>query len=225
MRNQDENYYDILSVAKTATQEEIKKAWRKKAFEFHPDRGGSDKMMFKINWAYEQLSNPESRRNYDRSNTYQQQTNKERPHQQQKTNNTHAKKEPREEAPENYDNAVFVDGIGSKDKSGSTTYVKRGDYVYYPAQFNNKFLFWQRKDIEYYRAVVTKVYSRKQNNFRVTPLFVVEVEGFQQIIFLNDYAKHWYSQKTFTYRERVKAIKALVIWAVSISILIYLIAQ
>ena len=112
MRNQDENYYDILSVARTATQEEIKKAWRKKAFEFHPDRGGSDKMMFKINWAYEQLSNPESRRNYDRSNTYQQQTNKERPHQQQKTNNTHAKKEPREEAPENYDNAVFVDGIG-----------------------------------------------------------------------------------------------------------------
>ena len=222
MRNHNENYYEILAVAQNATQEEIKKAWRKKAFENHPDRGGSDEMMFKINWAYEQLSNPENRKNYDRSSAYQHHTNKERPHQ-QKSSNTHEKKEQKEEAPEDYTNAVFVDGIESKDKSGSINYVKRGEYVYYPVAFNNKILFWRYKDVEYYRAVVKKVYSRNHNNFRVVPLFVVEVEGFQQIIFADDYARHWYSKDTYLQRERIKAIKSLVIWLVCISILVYLI--
>ncbi len=66
------DYYDILGVPKNATQEEIKKAYRKQALEWHPDRHqGPDKEVaekkFKeINEAYQVLSDPEKRAAYDR---------------------------------------------------------------------------------------------------------------------------------------------------------------
>ncbi len=62
-------YYDILGVEKTATQEEIKKAYRKLSLKFHPDQNKGDSHlegMFKaINDANDILSNPEKRREYD----------------------------------------------------------------------------------------------------------------------------------------------------------------
>jgi molecular chaperone DnaJ len=64
------DYYEILGVAKTATAEEIKKAYRKVALQFHPDRNPGDKEAedkFKeAAEAYEVLSNPEKRAQYDR---------------------------------------------------------------------------------------------------------------------------------------------------------------
>ena len=60
------DYYEILSVAKDASQEEIKKAYRKKAIQFHPDKNPDDPTAedkFKeAAEAYEVLSNPEKRR-------------------------------------------------------------------------------------------------------------------------------------------------------------------
>jgi molecular chaperone DnaJ len=64
------DYYEILGVSKSATQEEIKKAYRKKALEFHPDRNPGDaeaeKKFKEISEAYEILCDEKKRALYDR---------------------------------------------------------------------------------------------------------------------------------------------------------------
>lgn len=60
------NYYDILGVTKTASADEIKKAYRKLAHKYHPDKKGGDEEKFKeVNEAYQVLSNTEKRAQYD----------------------------------------------------------------------------------------------------------------------------------------------------------------
>jgi len=50
------NYYDILGVGKTATEDDIKRAYRKLAHKYHPDKSGGDESKFKeINEAYQVL--------------------------------------------------------------------------------------------------------------------------------------------------------------------------
>jgi DnaJ-class molecular chaperone len=60
-----ENYYDILGVSETATQEEIKKAFRTKSKELHPDRGGDEEQFKKVNEAYSTLSDEGKKQEYD----------------------------------------------------------------------------------------------------------------------------------------------------------------
>ena len=63
------DYYEVLGVEKNASAEEIKKAYRKKAIQYHPDRNPGDKTAeekFKeAAEAYDVLSNPEKRARYD----------------------------------------------------------------------------------------------------------------------------------------------------------------
>lgn len=59
------DYYTILGVERSATQDEIKKAFRKLAMQNHPDHGGDTKKFAEITAAYDTLSNPQKRQEYD----------------------------------------------------------------------------------------------------------------------------------------------------------------
>lgn len=63
------DYYDVLGVSRNASAEEIKKAFRRLAFQYHPDRNkstGAEERFKEINEAYEVLSDSEKRTAYDR---------------------------------------------------------------------------------------------------------------------------------------------------------------
>lgn len=59
------SHYDTLGVPKTATPNEIKKAYRKLASQHHPDKGGDTAMFQKIEEAYRVLSDPAKKEEYD----------------------------------------------------------------------------------------------------------------------------------------------------------------
>lgn len=60
------NYYDILGVSKSASPEEVKRAYRKLAHQYHPDKDKGNEQKFKeVNEAYQVLGNSEKRQQYD----------------------------------------------------------------------------------------------------------------------------------------------------------------
>ncbi|NCU39561.1 molecular chaperone DnaJ [Candidatus Falkowbacteria bacterium] len=63
------DYYNVLGVSKGASSDEIKTAFRKKAHEHHPDKGGDEEKFKEINEAYQVLGNETKRKQYDQFGT------------------------------------------------------------------------------------------------------------------------------------------------------------
>jgi len=61
--------YDVLGLTAASTPDDVKKAYRKLAREHHPDKGGDPEKFKKVQEAYEVLSDPEKRQNFDRFGT------------------------------------------------------------------------------------------------------------------------------------------------------------
>jgi curved DNA-binding protein len=64
------NYYDVLGVPRTATADEIKRAYRRLASQHHPDKGGDTTKFQEIEAAYRTLSDAEKRAQYDNPNPF-----------------------------------------------------------------------------------------------------------------------------------------------------------
>jgi molecular chaperone DnaJ len=64
------NYYDVLGVSKTASADEVKKAFRRLSRKHHPDAGGTEEKFKELNEAYQVLSDPEKRSQYDQFGQY-----------------------------------------------------------------------------------------------------------------------------------------------------------
>ncbi|HRY52790.1 MAG TPA: molecular chaperone DnaJ [Candidatus Portnoybacteria bacterium] len=63
------DYYKILGVAKNASSDEIKRAYRKLAQQHHPDKGGNQEKFKEVNEAYQVLSDPQKKSQYDQYGT------------------------------------------------------------------------------------------------------------------------------------------------------------
>src|SRR5688500_18339547 len=61
-----QDLYEILGVARDASDDDIKRAYRQRARELHPDAGGDEEQFKELTTAYEVLRNPQARANYDR---------------------------------------------------------------------------------------------------------------------------------------------------------------
>ena len=65
----DQDYYTLLGVARNASEEDVRRAFRRKAMEYHPDRNknpDAEEKFKEINEAYQVLSDSKKRAQYDR---------------------------------------------------------------------------------------------------------------------------------------------------------------
>lgn len=62
----DRNYYDALEIERTVDEGAIKKAYKRAALVHHPDKGGSDEQFQTIYEAFQVLSDPVKRSEYDK---------------------------------------------------------------------------------------------------------------------------------------------------------------
>lgn len=208
-----QTYYDILGVSPTATPNEIKAAYRKLAFEFHPDRNPNkeiaDTKMKELNFVYSVLSDPQQRKWYDESIEVTDEFEKT------------------EEDFDSYNySSIFCNEIEIEDSTGRTSNVAVGQTIYYLVEIDKSIITWKYKSKEYFHLTIKKIFdpSEKENfgkklkyDLKKTPLFLVHFGERDMIIYREDYQSYWFSQASFTKMDRKKGILTAIVLLILLS--------
>ncbi len=204
------NYYEILGVSQDATQEEIRAAYRKQAFKYHPDRNtennvGSDRKMKELNFIYSILSDPIQRKTYDETikfdsdfESYKSQTSY------------------------SYVN-VFCTEIEIEDSLGITSIISKGQNIYYLVEIDKSIITWKYKSKEYFNLIIKEIFDpEKKDSFsqtikydlKKTPLFLVHIGEKDMIIYQEDFQNHWISERTYRKMDKKSGVITGIIVAV-----------
>lgn len=224
------DYYDFLGIKRNASTEEIKHAYRTLAKKYHPDTGSekTDVAFKELRLIYLILIDPIQRKSYDYSTSHSRNRGEKTKDSGSSKTNTKADynstDERKNEVHEDFSKAIFVDGIEAEDSAGNRSYVKLGDYVYYPVSVKKRAFFFDRQVVDYYRVRVDKIYSRKRNSFKKIPLLVVIFGDVELIVFAKDFADYWLSERSLNKREKNNAIWSLVTGLTIIVIIFYILS-
>lgn len=204
------NYYEILGVSQDASQEEIKAAYRKQAFKYHPDRNtennvGSDSKMKELNFIYSILSDPIQRKTYDETIKYDSDFE-------------------RYESQTSYSYVnIFCSEIEIEDSLGNASIISKGQSIYYLVEIDKSIITWKYKSKEYFSLIIKEIFSpEKKDSFaqtikydlKKTPLFLVHIGEKDMIIYQEDFQNHWLSERTYRKMDKKNGVITGIIIAV-----------
>ncbi|MDP1881068.1 MAG: DnaJ domain-containing protein, partial [Parachlamydiaceae bacterium] len=196
-------YYDIFEISSSASQDDIKNAYRRLAMKYHPDRSQDKELgeikMKEINFIYSILSNPDKRKWYDSTISLNQ------------------------EYEGNYSYSysfIFCDEVEVTDCVGNKTKLKIGDNIYYLVEIDKSIITWKYKRKEYFNLVVKNIFDSDKKDFYAkaikfdfnkTPLCIAHWGNSGMIIYKEDYESYWLSQASYSKIDKRKGIIAGVI--------------
>jgi len=194
-------YYDIFEISSFATQEEIKAAYRKLAFKYHPDRNQdkefSETKMKEINFIYSILSNPDKKKWYDSTISFDS-----------------TEQDEQESYSYSY-SFIFCDELEVTDSKGLKTKLKVGDNIYYLVEIDKSIITWKYKSREYFNLVIKNIFDPTQKeyfaksvkfDFNKTPLCTAHWGNSEMIIYKEDFERYWISKASYSKMDKRKGI-------------------
>lgn len=195
------NYYEIFGVQQDSTQEEIKKAYRKLAHRYHPDKKhtGSDEKMKEINYIYSILSDFQQRKNYNETLDYSFKF---------------------EEEDFDYGQSdswvdIYCDDLIVIDSAGRKTKIRTGDSIYYEVEIDKSVITWKYKSKEYFSVYIKKIFNPEKKqyfseavkyNLEKEPLFIVYFAGQDVIIYRDEFESYWLSKESYKKIDRRRGL-------------------
>ena len=167
------NYYEILGISSDATQEEIKIAYRKQAFKYHPDRNienkvNTDSKMKELNFIYSVLSDPIQRKAYDDTIRYDSDFDSYE-----------------SEPSYSYVN-IFCNEIEIEDSLGNTSIINKGQNIYYLVEIDKSIITWKYKSKEYFSLIIKEIFNPLTLSIFNSGLHIFEFLYFTQMIYESD---------------------------------------
>jgi hypothetical protein len=206
------NYYEILGISQDATQEEIKIAYRKQAFKYHPDRNienkvNTDSKMKELNFIYSVLSDPIQRKAYNDTLEYHSDFGSYESHDSYSYIN------------------IFCREIQIEDSYNNSSIIDKGQDIYYLVEIDKSIITWKYKSKEYFSLTIKEIFDPEKKDsyskrikfdYKKTPLFLVHIGEKDMIIYKEDFENHWLSEKTYKALDKKKGIITAIIVGVLI---------